>query len=463
MNKPAFGTPEQRGNVTIYPAAPVEKLRIARGEGKTKVAAYVRVSTDSTQQEGSLVLQREYFENLIKNNPEYEFVEIYADEGISATSVEKRKGFLKMMEDCKTGKIDLILTKSISRFARNLGDLLHYVNMLNSLSPPVEIYFEADKLSTFGASGEILMMVLGLCAQEESRLKSEAVTWAVDNLYAQGKFYVPQIYGFTKEKGRDKPLIINEEEAKIVRLCYAMTIAGYSFSQIAETLNSFGIKSRLGNSNWTAGSVKGLLSNEKYIGDLRARKTVTPNYKTHKAKKNEGEKPQYYVMEHHEPIVPQLAYEVALKIMKNRNGNVDGIPCLKAVPEGILWQAGKIFVSNAVFRLIGKPAGILLRWNATKRTLIIEPTDINDPDGFPVIGRMYAKCGSLFIGSVTLIYEIWEVVEWDKMLRYRIVAKYNEKSNVAIFEMKDAIASEIPKNKYGRRPKKLNLKSSSNE
>ena len=346
MNKPAFGTPEQRGNVTIYPAAPVEKLRIARGEGKTKVAAYVRVSTDSTQQEGSLVLQREYFENLIKNNPEYEFVEIYEDEGISATSVEKRKGFLKMMDDCKTGKIDLILTKSISRFARNLGDLLHYVNMLNSLSPPVEIYFEADKLSTFGASGEILMMVLGLCAQEESRLKSEAVTWAVDNLYAQGKFYVPQIYGFTKEKGRDKPLIINEEEAKIVRLCYAMTIAGYSFSQIAETLNSFGIKSRLGNSNWTAGSVKGLLSNEKYIGDLRARKTVTPNYKTHKAKKNEGEKPQYYVMEHHEPIVPQLAYEVALKIMKNRNGNVDGIPCLKAVPEGIL--KGFIAVNNAV-------------------------------------------------------------------------------------------------------------------
>jgi DNA invertase Pin-like site-specific DNA recombinase len=195
MNKSAFGTPEQKGNVTIYPAAPAEKLRFVRGEGKTKVAAYVRVSTDSAQQEGSLVLQREYFENLIKNNPEYEFVGIYEDEGISATSVEKRKGFLKMIEDCKAGKIDLIFTKSISRFARNLGDLLNYVNILNSLSPPVEIYFEADKLSTFGASGEILMMVLGLCAQEESRLKSEAITWAVDNLYAQGKFYVPHLYG----------------------------------------------------------------------------------------------------------------------------------------------------------------------------------------------------------------------------------------------------------------------------
>jgi len=346
MKLSAFGTPEQKGNVTIYPAAPAEKLRLVRGESKTKVAAYVRVSTDSTQQEGSLILQREYFENLIKNNPEYEFVAIYEDDGVTATSVEKRKGFLKMMEDCKVGKIDLILTKSISRFARNLGDLLHYVNMLNSLSPPVEINFEADKLSTFGASGEILMMVLGLCAQEESRLKSEAITWAVDNRYAQGQFYVPPIYGFTKEKGREKPLIINEEEAKIVRLCYAMTIAGYSFFQIAETLNKFGIKGRLGSANWTAGGVKGLLSNEKYIGDLRARKTVTPNYKTHKAKKNEGEKPQYYVMEHHEPIVPQLAYDVVLRIMKNRNGNVDGIPCLKAVPEGIL--KGFITVNNTV-------------------------------------------------------------------------------------------------------------------
>jgi hypothetical protein len=129
----------------------------------------------------------------------------------------------------------------------------------------------------------------------------------------------------------------------------------------------------------------------------------------------------------------------------------------------ILWQAGKIFVSNAVFRLISRPSGIRFRWNATKCTLIIEPTDIDDINGFPVIGRMYAKCGSMFIASITLIYEIWETVDWDKALRYRIVAKYNEQSNVAIFEMKDAIASEIPKNRYGRKPKKTKIESNSNE
>ena len=333
--KHSFGTPQQKGNVTVYPAVPIEMLRTTHGR-RIRTVAYVRVSTDSVQQEGSLILQREYFENQIKNNSEYEFVGIYEDDGISATNVEKRKGFLKMMEDCKSGKIDLILTKSISRFARNTGDLLYYVNMLNSLNPPVEIFFEADRMSTFGKSGEVILTVLGMCAQEESRAKSDAVTWAIDNLFAQGKYYVPAIYGYTKEKGRDKPLAINENEAKVVRLCYAMTVAGYSFGKIAETLNIFGTKGRLGNTNWTAGGIKDLLSNEKYAGGLRARKTVTPNYKTHKAKKNEGEKPQYHVTEHHDPIVPPLAYDVALKIIKNRRGKNDGIPCLKTVPQGIL-------------------------------------------------------------------------------------------------------------------------------
>ena len=120
----------------------------------------------------------------------------------------------------------------------------------------------------------------------------------------------------------------------------------------------------------------------------------------------------------------------------------------------IQWQKGRIFISNAVFRLINKPTGIRLLWSAAKHSLIIEPTDINDPDGFPVIGATYAKYGSLFIGSITLIHEIWSTINWDKTLRFRIVAKYNEKSNVAIFDLKDAIASEIPRNIRGGRLKK---------
>ena len=343
--KASFGTPEQKGNVTIYPAVPAEARRLASGQ-KMRAAAYVRVSTDSTSQETSLILQKEYYETYIQNKPDYEFAGIYEDDGITATSVEKRKGFLKMMDDCQAGKIDIILTKSISRFARNTGDLLYYVNMLNALNPPVEIYFETDRMSTFGTSGETIITLLGLFAQEESRAKSEAVTWAVDNLFAQGKYYAFPILGFDKEKGRENPLTINEEEAKTVRLCYAMTVMGYSFGEIAQTLNMFGLKSKLGNVRWKANGVIALLSNEKNAGDLRARKTVTINYKTHKSKKNEGEKDQYYATGHHEAIVPPLAYDIAVRIIKNRNGNSKGIPLLKAVAEGAL--KGFVVVSKNV-------------------------------------------------------------------------------------------------------------------
>ena len=334
-DKSPFRTPIQEGNLTIYPALPAEMLRATYGR-KTRTAAYVRVSTDSIQQETSLVLQKEHYENFIKNNPEYEFVNIYEDDGVSATSTGKRKGFQKMIKDCEAGKIDLILVKSISRFARNVADLLKAINDLNDLNPPVEIRFEVENISTFSPMGEMFITVLGIIAQWESQIKSEAITWAVDKLFAQGKYYVSPVLGYDKEKGRDKPLTINEEEAKTVRFCFALTILGYSFAEIAETMNKFEFKNKLGNVRWTAGGVTSLLSNEKYIGALRARKTVTPNYKTHKSKKNEGEKDQYYIAEHHEAIVPPLARNVAIRIIEKRRGNIGGIPCLKAVPDGIL-------------------------------------------------------------------------------------------------------------------------------
>ena len=333
--RPSFGTPEQRGNVTVYPAAPVEVLRAARRE-KLRAAAYVRVSTDSVQQEGSLSLQRNYYEEYITSNPEYEFAGIYEDDGVSATSVDKRLGFQRMIANCKSGKIDLIFTKSISRFARNVGDLLSSINELNALNPPVEVRFEMEQISTFSPMGEMLITLLGIIAQWESQLKSESITWAVDNLFAKGHYYVFPILGYDKEKGRDNPLIVNEQEAKIVRLCYALTALGYSFTEIAEKMTTLGLSTKSGNTNWTAGGVISLLANEKYAGAVKARKTVTPNYKTHKAKKNEGEKPQYYHENHHTPIVPQLAYDVAQRIIKNRRGNVNGLPCLSAIPEGVL-------------------------------------------------------------------------------------------------------------------------------
>lgn len=335
MKKTSFGTPEQKGNVTIFPSMPIEVLRATRRE-KLRTAAYVRVSTDSIEQEGSLILQREYYECHIKSNPEYEFVGVYEDDGISGTNTDKRKGFQKLMEDCRAGKIDLILTKSVSRFARNTSDTLFYANELLVLNPPVKIYFELERVTTGEASWETYLTFHALFAQEESRNKSESITWAIDNRFAQGKYYSPPILGFDKEKGRDKPLTINNEEAKTVRLCYALTISGYSFADIADTMNMLGLKSKPGNVKWSASGVKALLSNEKNAGDLRARKTITKSYKTHKTKKNEGEKPQYYVRDHHAAIVPPPAYEFVQWVIKNRSGNVGGLPSLNAVPKGAL-------------------------------------------------------------------------------------------------------------------------------
>ncbi|MCL2860953.1 MAG: recombinase family protein [Firmicutes bacterium] len=342
--KAYFGSPEYSGRITISEVLVPSEHKVVYGR-KLRVTAYIRVSTDSLEQEGSLKLQREYFEALIRANPNWEYVEIYEDDGISATSVDKRKGFLRMIEDAKAGKIDLILTKSISRFARNLGDLLHYANLLNNLSPPVEVQFETDRASTFGSSGQLMLTLLGLFAQEESRKKSEAINWAIDNMFAQGKFYVhPAPLGFIKEKGRDKPLVVHEEDAKTVKLCYAMTAEGYSFEDIAGTLNMLGRRRKLGNVKWTASGVMSLLMNEKYRGDLRARKTVTRDYLSQRSIKNEiivdgvkkSYKPQYYVTEHHEPIVPHLAFDVALRIIKNRvKRNDGGLPCLKAIPNGV--------------------------------------------------------------------------------------------------------------------------------
>jgi len=341
--KAYYGSPDYKGEVTVIPVIAPDERKIVYGR-KLQVAAYIRVSTESEKQEGSLITQEETYERSIKANPEWEFVKIYKDDGISALTVDKRKGFLEMIEDAKSGKIDLILTKSISRFARNLGDLLNYVKILNKLNPPVEVQFETDRASTFGSSGQLMLTLLGLFAEEESRKKSEAVTWAIDNLFAQGKFYCPAPLGFDKEVGRDKPLTINEEEAKTVKLCYAMTAEGYSFGEIATTLNRLERRSKLGNIKWTAGGVMALLMNEKNAGDLRARKTIT-NFQTQQTLKNEviidgvkkGYKPQYYITEHHAPIVPPLALKVALRIIKNRNKrSARGLPCLKAIPEGAL-------------------------------------------------------------------------------------------------------------------------------
>lgn len=275
---------------------------------KLRVCGYCRVSTESDHQQGSFELQVQDQERVIRQNPAWEFAGIYADEGISATSVDKRKEFLRMIEDCKAGKIDLIITKSVSRFARNLVDCISYIRLLKNLKPPVGIYFQNDNLNTLDQTSEMMIAFISCMAQEESAKKSEAIKYGIRKKFAVGIPLCPRLLGYDKD--RDDKYIIVEEEAKIVRLIYSFYLQGYSSTAIANALTRSGVPTITGQSPiWNPGVVLYLLRNEKYCGDVAMQKTFIENYLTHKSVKNTGQVQAYLLHDHHEPIVPKDVWE----------------------------------------------------------------------------------------------------------------------------------------------------------
>ena len=294
-------------NLEVIPVKEAEK---AVGEPrKLRVCGYCRVSTENENQQGSFELQVQDQERVIRENPAWEFAGIYADEGISATSVEKRKEFLRMIEDCKAGKIDLIITKSVSRFARNLVDCISYIRVLKNLNPPVGIYFQNDNLNTLDQTSEMMIAFISCMAQEESAKKSEAVKYGIRKKFAVGIPLCPRILGYDKDK--DDKYVIVEEEAKIVRLIFNFYLNGYSSTAIAAALTRAGVPTITGQSTvWNAGVVLYLLRNEKYCGDVAMQKTFIANYLTHKAVKNTGQVQAYLLHRHHEPIISKRDWEL---------------------------------------------------------------------------------------------------------------------------------------------------------
>lgn len=283
---------------------------------KLRVCGYCRVSTESDNQQGSFELQVQDQERIIRQNPSWEFAGIYADEGISATSVEKRKEFLRMIEDCKAGKIDLIITKSVSRFARNLVDCISYIRLLKALKPPVGIYFQNDNLNTLDQSSEMMIAFMSCMAQEESAKKSEAVKYGIRKKFAVGIPLTPRILGYDKD--RDDKYFIVEEEAKIVRLIYSYYLQGYSSPAIANALTRAGVPTITGQSAvWSSGVVLYLLRNEKYCGDIAMQKTYIENYLTHKSVKNKGQVQAYLLHNHHEPIISKRDWELVQDQLAN--------------------------------------------------------------------------------------------------------------------------------------------------
>ncbi|MEE3451647.1 MAG: recombinase family protein [Acutalibacteraceae bacterium] len=324
---------------------------------KRKVAGYARVSTNLEEQLTSYEAQVDYYTNYIKSHDNWEFAGMYTDEGVSATSVKKREGFKKMVADAKAGKIDLIITKSVSRFARNTVDSLTTIRELREKG--IEIFFEKENLWTLDPKVEMLIAIISSLSQEESRSISENVTWGQRKRFADGKvsFAYSSVLGF--EKGPDGQIVVNREEAEIVKLIFRLFLEGMTPHTIAAELTRRGIKSPGGKDVWCQQTVRRMLSNEKYKGDALLQKQVTVDYLSKKMVKNEGQAPQYYVENNHEAIIsPQVFDLVQAELEKRKRTKGTRYSGVSIFSNRIKcgdcgsWYGSKVWHSNDKYRRV---------------------------------------------------------------------------------------------------------------
>lgn len=290
--------------ITVTPATrrSVQSATQLRHQTDIRVAAYCRVSTGEECQQTSYDRQKNFYTRLICEHPGWSLAGIYADSDASGTNTGRRVHFRRMIADCQTGKIDYIITKSISRFARNTVDTLNHVRMLKNLNPSVGIFFEKENVDTLDVSGELLLTILSALAQDESRSISDNVRWAYAKKFQAGIAHCNLKGMMGYDKGKNGQWIINEQQAGIIRLIYDRYLTGDSACQIARELNARGVSTLFGKS-WDAGAIMRVLRNEKYMGDCELQKTIVKDFLTHRSCKNCGEAPRYYVRNHHTPII----------------------------------------------------------------------------------------------------------------------------------------------------------------
>ena len=304
---------QQKGN-SVQPQKnrlPFEQLR---------VAAYCRVSTDYDEQASSYETQVAHYKELIQKEPTWEFAGIYADDGISGTNTKKREQFNQMIAACKAGKIDLIVTKSISRFARNTIDCLKYIRDLKAIN--VAIFFEKENINTMDAKGEVLITIMASLAQQESESLSQNVKMGIQYRYQQGKVFVNHNHflGYTKDDQGN--LVIEPEEAKVIKRIFYSYLNGMSMKQIADSLKADGILTGGKTKNWQSSGVSKILKNEKYMGDALLQKTYTVDFLSKKRVKNNGIMPQYYVENDHPAIISKPVFMQVQQLIKQRQNGI---------------------------------------------------------------------------------------------------------------------------------------------
>ena len=351
-----------RVEVNTYTGENVRKIAATSAQAQEdrilRVAAYCRVSTDDIDQLLSIELQKNNYRDMIKANPRWKYVGTYVDDGFSGTNTEHRPAFQLMMKDAMAGKIDMIITKSVSRFARNLLDCIGWVRKLKERDPPIQVFFEQEHLNTLDTTSNIILFVLAMVAEEESHMKSEAMLLSLEWRFSRGRFLTPALLGYDRVEvpdgfgGHRKVLRINDEEAQTVRLMYYMLLNGRSTQEIAETLTDLGrvtgMRKVCGkvNTRWTSNMVAITMRNERYCGDVLARKTWTPDFHNHKSVRNTGGKNRYYQSGHHDAIVTRAQWNAAQRILNSHNyGHTGGYLPMRVIDHGAL--TGYISINRA--------------------------------------------------------------------------------------------------------------------
>ena len=379
-------------NITVIPAKAnrtnlAENLKLQ----KKRVAAYCRVSTDQAEQLSSYEAQVKYYTAYIEGNPEYECAGIYADEGISGTNTKKREQFNRMIEDCKARKIDMVITKSISRFARNTLDTLTYVRLLKDLG--IEVFFEKENIKTLDSKGEVLLSILSSLAQDESRSISENSTWGIRRRFEQGKLHINHTKFLGYDKDKNGNLVINPKQAKIVKRIYKDFLDGKGANRIARDLENDGTLNWNGKAKWYEGSIRKMLTNEKYKGDALLQKTYTVDFLSKKRADNNGEVPQYYVEDSHPAIIDKEMWEaVQLEMERRRNFALKyGIQKLEYATTDNPF-AGRV-ICESCGRVFGRKV-----WNSTSEKLRRIVWQCNGK----YLGKGEKGCGSRHIDDAVL-------------------------------------------------------------
>ena len=300
-----------------------------------RVAVYARVSTDDPRQTSSFELQKKYYEEFVSKHPKWELIRIYADEGISGTSTAHRDEFIQMISDAKAGKIDLIITKNVSRFARNVGDFITTVRMLAEHNPRIGVFFESENIYSLREDSQMALSFQATMAEEESRNKSRSMETSLRMRLDHGLPLTPKLLGYRQNE--DGKLIKDPDTWRIPKLMFFMCLFGYSTQQIADKLTLLGKKTYKGNAKWTSNGIVSTLRNERYCGDVFTRKTFTPSVISHRSVKNRGERPRSRYFDEHEAIVSRDDFIAVQHILNNsKYGNKSILPELCVIPEGLL-------------------------------------------------------------------------------------------------------------------------------